>query len=224
MQNSTPTLQETAEALYNDLVQKHINPFENPKMYNYVTKHNESLDYLLEQLYDFEKLNYDDMFEKSGIDNKHKVLLIDPAIAARFEKFSDFVKKEKINTSDIEPFELRKKFSDYLGTETVYRGIYFDNPQEGIKNLKQNGCYSSLFKYPTKDDIISALKFFLYPNPEYDDATIRNIMLDKAADPEAGNIFLSVSGVYYIAAAVPKKFGDSKCPVEVIKKIFRNSL
>ena len=42
-------------------------------------------------------------------------------------------------------------------------------------------------------------------------------MLDKAADPEYGNVFLSASSEYDIAASVPKKDGNSKCPVVVIK-------
>ena len=214
--NAVPTLQQTAESLYEDICQKHINPFDNPKLYNFLVRHDESLDYLLEQLYAYQKWKYDDLFENSGIDKKHKILLVDAGLASRFEEFEDFIKKTKIDTSKIEPFELRKKFSDYLGTETVYRGMYFKDPQEGIKNLQQNGCCSSLFKYQPKDEIISELKYFLYPNPVFEN-TIRDIMLDKAADPEYGNVFLSVSSEYDIAASVPKKDRNSQCPVVVIK-------
>ena len=213
--NSSPSLAEAAESIYNDITENHINPFDNPKMYDYVTKHDESLDYLLEQIYGYGKTEYDDMFKDSGMDNKQKVLLIDPALASRFEEFVDFVKKEEINTSDIEPFELRKKFSDYLGTETIYRGIYFDNPQDGIENLKKHGAFSSVFK--DREKALASIKYYLSPEvKEFE--TVRGEMSQKIQNPQRGNDFLSVTSEYDIAAAVPKRFDKPQCPVVVIKK------
>ena len=213
--HSSPSLQETAESIYNDIIERHINPFDNPKTYDYVSKHDESLDFLLEKNYGNGKYEYDEMFEKSGIDKKHKVLLIDPGLAARFEEFTEFIEKEKINTTEIGPYELRKKFSDYLGSETVYRGVYFDDPQEGIKELKNNGALASVFK--NKEKTLKAIKYYIAAGVNGYTPTIAGKMSDKIKSPQNGNDFLSVTSIYAIAASVPKKFGDSKCPVVVIK-------
>lgn len=212
--NQSPTLKETIDEINKDIIKKHLAPFDNPKIYNYVSQHDEKLDYLLEQIYGYAKPEYDNLFERSGVDKKHKVLLIDPAFASRFEEFCEFVENEKINTKEIEPFELRQKFSNYLGTETVYRGIYFDNPQDGINELKQNGCFASIFN--KKDKIEKSLEYFISPN-SYLDYTIREILSNKITSPQSGNEFLSVTSVYDIAASVPKNNGDPKCPVVVVK-------
>ena len=212
--NNSPTLDETVDEIYKDMIKKHITPFDNPKMYNYVIQHDEKLDYLLEQIYGYGKDKYDEIFEQSKIDKKHKVLLIDPGVASRFEELAEFVNNKKIDTSKIEPFELRQKFSDYLGTETVYRGMYFYNPEEGIEQLKQQGARASSFK--KEGNIQAAIEYFLAPS-SYFNTTIKSILSHKISSPQSGNPFLSVTSIYDIAAAVPKKYDDPECPVVVIK-------
>ena len=118
-------------------------------MYDYVTKHDESLDYLLEQIYGYGKTEYDDMFKDSGMDNKQKVLLIDPALASRFEEFVDFVKKEEINSDKLEIYDTE---SATFGYKTlVYEALKLIKKGVSLQELKNEIDYrinnkSSCFK------------------------------------------------------------------------------
>ncbi len=202
--SNLPSLTKTIDSLYNDMINNHINPFDNPKMYDYIIKHDAKLDFLLEQLYGgYENNIYDFLVEKCGLDKKHKALLIDPGMISHYEEFADFIKKEGIDTSKIEPFELRKKFSQYLGTETVYRGIYYYNPRNGIEELKKNGCLASGVE--NAKSARNALGYFLEPDA-FDDVTVRDKLCRKIVRPKDGNDFLSVSSIYEVAASVPKKY------------------
>lgn len=205
--------QTEALEIYNDMLEDKIYPFDNPKMYN---QNNEKLDLLLEKIYGYSLDDFLELFNKSGADNKHKVLLIDPGFAAHLEEFIEYIKTKNINTADIEPIELRKSFSDYLGTETVYRGLYSKKPAELIKKLERDGNFASIFK--NKDAAVEAIKYYLNVDPEgEDEESVYGRIIDKIKNTNDGSEFLSVSSIYEVAASVPKLSGKPSTPVVVIK-------
>ncbi len=212
--NKDYTADECANDVYNDLLQKKITPFENPKIYSYVSKNDEKLDFLLEKLYGVEKPVISEIFDNSGFDKKHSVLLIDPALVNNFDKLVDYVQEQNIDTSEIEPAELRKRFSDYLGTETVYRGLYTENPQDLIEKLNRDGNFASAFQ--NRQKAVNAIKFFIDLDEDLD-ATIHEKILNKIHFSDKNSEFLSASSVYDVAASVPKLQGKPETPVVVIK-------
>lgn len=212
--NKDYTADECANDVYNDLLQKKITPFENPKIYSYVSKNDEKLDFLLEKLYGVEKPAISEKFDNSGFDKRHSVLLIDPALVNNFDKLVDYVQEQNIDTSEIEPAELRKRFSDYLGTETVYRGLYAENPQDLIEKLTRDGNFASAFQ--NRQKAVNAIKFFIDLDEDLD-ATIHEKILNKIHFSDKNSEFLSASSVYDVAASVPKLKDKPDTPVVVIK-------
>lgn len=212
--NSSYPSQQCAQDIYKDSIEKKIPPFENKKLYDYVSKNNEKLDFLLEKIYGFGVKQYTGIFDNSSIDQKHKVLLVDPCVAAHLGELVDFVNKENIDTKNIEPFELRQKFSKYLGTETVYRGLHSDSPEDCAKAVKKDGNYSSVYK--DEKDAINAIKYYLDVQDEWSN-TVNGRISDKIRNPSDNNEFLSVSSEYDIAASVMKLRGQPESPVVVMK-------
>lgn len=211
--NNSPSPEQFAEDLYNDTIEKKIAPFDNPKFYNYLSLNDEKLDFLLEQIYGYGDTEYRNLFEKSGFDKRQKVLLADPGTASHFEELVEYVNKNNINTKEIEPYQLRKGFSDYLGTETVYRGLYDDAPEILAAKLKRDGNYASIFK--NKDEAVNAIKYYISPSPEYY-STLRGKMSDRIKKLTNTEI-LSVSSLPDIAVSVPKLWGETESPVVLIK-------
>ena len=212
--NKNYTADDCANDLYNDLTQNKITPFENPKIYSFIAQNDEQLDFLLEKIYGTDEEFVSEMFDKSGFDKKQKVLLIDPAIVNYFDDLVKYVNEKNIDTKEINPFELRKSFSDYLGTETVYRGLYSKDPQDLAEKLKKDGNYSAAFQ--DKQKAINAIKYFISTDEEPDD-TIYSRIIDKIKSKDTKSEFLSASSIYDIAASVPKLVFHPETPVVVIK-------
>lgn len=212
--NSAYPPQQCAQDIYKDSVEKKIPPFENRKLYDYVSKNDEKLKFMLERIYGFAVNAYTSIFNLRSIDLKHKVLLIDPGFGAHIDELADFVNKENIDTKNIEPFELRQKFSKYLGTETVYCAVYSDSPQECAEAVKKDGNYSSVYK--NEKNAIDAIKFYLGAKGDPDDSIFGRIIC-KIRNPSDNNELLSVSSEYDIAASSMKLRGHPKSPVVVMK-------
>lgn len=212
--NNFPSSEKCAQDIYSDMSEKNLAPFENPKFYEFVSQNDEKLDFLLEKIYGDAKDNLDELFDSLPIDKKHKVLLADPGVAARLGELGRFVEDKAIDTKDMTPVELRRRFSDYLGTETVYRGLYAKNPEELIQKLKKDGNYASVFK--DKGSAIDAIRYYLDVDRTDDDMIFYRIM-KKISKPSQGSEFLSVSSDYDIAASVPRLVCKNGFPVVVIK-------
>lgn len=214
--NQNYTSDNCAKDLYEDLVNKGISPFENPKTYDFVSKNNEKLKFILEKIYGYEVPYIHRIFAESGIDEKHKVLFIDPCIYAHFEELSDYVKTQNIDTSKLEPFELRENFSKYLGTETVFRGLFGTEPEKLAEKLKKDGNFAQICQ--NKDNTIEAIKYYIDAD-KGNEFTIRGRISLKIQGSRSykGNEFASVSTIYDIAASVPKNIFSPDIPVVVIE-------
>ncbi|MBS4760735.1 MAG: hypothetical protein KHX03_08580 [Clostridium sp.] len=212
--NNFPSSEKCAQDIYSDMREKNIAPFDNPRLYEFLSMNDEKLDFILEKIYGHEKENLDELFDSTAIDKKHKVLLADPCVGARLGELERFVDENKIDTKEMAPVELRRKFSDYLGTETVYRGLYAKNPDELIQKLKEDGNYASVFK--EKDKAIEAIRYYL-DVAKTDEDTVFGRIMKKISKPSQGSEFLSVSSVYDIAASVPRLVCKKGFPVVVIK-------
>lgn len=206
--------EQTATEIYNDSINQEISPFENRKLYDFLAKDNENLDYLLENIYGFYYPKIQEEFSNSNIATKHKVLLVDPCIYAHFEELTTFIKEKNINTENIEPIDLRNKFSEYLGTETIYRGLYSPEPEQLIKKLKEEGNFASIYQNPQKT--IEAIKYYI-TNKDGVSVTALSHISRKIKYPEEKSEFISVSSIYDVAASVPKFVGEPQTPVVVIK-------
>ena len=212
--NLNYTVDDCAYDLYNDLIENKISPFENPKTYSFVTKNDEQLDFLLEKIYGTDEEFVSEMFDKSGFDKKQKVLLVDPAIVNYFDDLVKYVNEKNIDTKEIEPYELRKGFSNYLGTETVYRGLYSKSPQDLAQKLKKDGNYAAAFQ--DKQKAINAIKYFI-DTDESSDETVYSRIIDKIKSRDTKSEFISATSIYDIAASVPKHVFHPETPVVVVK-------
>lgn len=207
-------IEQCAADILQDSIKNKISPFENPKLYRYATSTYANLDFLFEKLYGYGYPEIKESFDASGIDPKHKVLLIDPAIVNHLSDLQAFVEENQINTSKLEPIELRRQFSDYLGTETVYRGLYSENPEQLIEKLKDEGAFAGIYRDPQK--VVETIEQYLSLKDGVGE-TIRGRISDKIERPEEPHEFMSATSVYDIAASVPKKSGHPETPVVVIK-------
>lgn len=202
-QNKGISSEKYAQEIYDDVVNKHISPFENEKFYEYLTKNSAKLDFLLEKLYGFYTDDYREAFDSINIDKKHKILLADPGVAFYIKELGEFVDTSNIDTKNISPFELRKKFSDYLGTETVYRGLKpgCTSAEDLAQKIKETGNFAPAFQ--TKQKVTDNIKYYLDFSENRDDTHFGRIIAKiKRQDKESE--FLSVSSEYDIAASVPK--------------------
>lgn len=213
IKNNNPSADRYAEEIYNDVIEKHIPPFENEKFYDYLSKNMEKLDLQLEKLYEdkFARI-YTDAFNKSGIDEKHKILLVDPGVAFNIEKLAEFVNKNQIDTKKLKPIELRQKFSDYLGTETIYRGVQANDilPEELAEKIRHSGNYAPAFR--NKDKAIRNIKYYLDLKQDVEDSHWDRIIA-KIKRYDKQSEYLSVSSEYDIAASVPKDYDEEKSVV-----------
>lgn len=212
--NSSYPPQQCAEDIYKDSIEKKISPFENKRLYEFVTQNNEKLDFLIEKIYGSTAQRCTEVFNNSRIAPKHKVLLVDPGVGAHIDELVEFVNKENIDTNNMEPIELRQAFSKYLGTETVYRGLHSSSPEDCAKAVKKEGNYASIYR--NEKDTIDAIKYYLDVQNGYA-STVYGRIIDKIKTPRDNNEFLSLSSIYDIAAAVPKLPPRPESPVVVMK-------
>lgn len=159
------SLENTTDALYEDLINNNISPFENPKYYDYLSQNEEKTSFLLEKLIGITADDYINRFDNSQIDKKHKVLLANPMFIDKLDKLIDFVETQNINTRDLSPIELQNKFSDYLGTETVYLGLLTKEPKNLIENLPSKKSFYSSYNN-SKEDTIKKMEYYLKPSSD----------------------------------------------------------
>lgn len=199
------------ETLCTDYFEKHISPFENPLFYKYLGKDGKKLDSLLDKIYRRKLPKYDKILSDSGIDKKHRVLLADPEITSHIEELGQFVSDKKIDTSKLSPFELRKQFSDHLGTETVYRGLYADDCNEVIETIKKEGIYPKIST--KKESISNILNYYLSSAGE----PVLNIFsrIEDVIRGKKSTEFMSVSSIYDVSASVAKN-GTNRASTPVV--------
>lgn len=205
-------LQRVGETLYHDYFARQISPFDNPIMYQYLAKDSKKLESLLKKLYKDKLVQYDKMLVENNVAKKHRVLLVDPGVTSHIDEFIRFVNEKKIDTTKITPFNLRRSFSEYLGTETVYRGLNSPEYDILIPELKEKGIYP---QYREKqDEVLNSINYYLSTKAK----PVWNVF-SKIRDVIRGkhNEFMPVSSIYDIAASVPKDLGTSKSPVVVVK-------
>lgn len=206
-------LKDVSETLCNDYFQKRISPFENPLFYKYLSKDSDKLDSLLSKLYKRKVGSYYQKLEDAGIEKKHRVLLVDPEVSSRIDELVQYVGDKKVDTKKVTPFELRKGFSDYLGTETVYRGLNAEDGEELISKLKEEGIYPKF--HTEKESVMESIKYYLttQAKPVWNVfSKIRDVIGGKPCE------FMPVSSIYDVAASVSKNSSNcASTPSVVIK-------
>ena len=202
------------ESLCNDYFEKQISPFDNPLFYRYLSKNSKQTDSILNKIYKRKLPAYDKVLADNNIDKKHRILLVDPEIAAHIDEFGQYVSSSNIDTKKLSPFELRKQFSDYLGTETVYRGLYSDDCNELLETLKKDGIYPKIAE--NKSSISDSLGYYLSVAGE----SALNVFsrLNDVIKGKKNTEFMSVSSIYDVAASVAKNGSNSASTPVVVAK------
>ena len=202
------------ETLCSDYFEKQISPFDNPLFYKYLSKDSKKLNSLLDKLYRRKLPKYDEILKANNIDKKHRVLLADPEVTSHIDELAEFVTTSKIDTKKVTPFQLRKSFSDYLGTETIYRGLNGENAEGLTETLQKDGIRPKIST--EKKNIFDSLNYYLSAAgaPALSIfARIEDIIRGKK-----NTEFMSVSKIYDVAASVGKNGSNNpKTPVIVTK-------
>lgn len=207
-------LKSVKESLCTDYFEKQISPFDNPVFYKYLSSNEKKLDSILSRIYRRKLPKYDSMLSESNIDKKHRVLLVDPEVTAHIEELTQFVKEKQVDTSKLSPFELRKQFSDHLGTETVYRGLYAQDSKEVIDTLKKDGIYPKICD--KKENVSDILNYYLSGVCE----PVLNVFsrIEDVIRGRKSTEFMSVSSIYDVSASVAKNgTNNASTPVVVAK-------
>ena len=206
-------LEGVAKSLCTDYFEKQVSPFDNPLMYQYLSKDKNKLNSLLTKLYKRKLPDYEKKLHDNNIAEKHRVLLVDPEVTAHIDELTEYVSKEKIDTTKLTPFNLRKNFSNYLGEETIYRGLNAEDSEELINTLKEDGIYPKFHK--EKENVLNSIKYYLTTQalPVWNVfSKIRDVIGGKHTE------FMSVSSIYDVAASVSKNgSNNAKTPTVVIK-------
>lgn len=206
------TLKKVSETLCTDFFEKQISPFENPVIYEFLGKDSKKLNELLEKIYRRKLPQIETKLKESNIADKHRVLLADPEVVAHLDELSQFVAEKKLDTTKIEPFDLRKQFSDYLGTETVYRGLKSNDSEELISTLKKEGIKPR--SVSDKESFIDSIKYYLSAAGE----PVLNVFsrIEDVVRGKKSTEFMSVSSLYDVSASVAKGgTNNAKTPVVV---------
>lgn len=158
---------------FNDMYNKNLSIFDNPKFYDYLTKNLDETKHLIDRWYgeNSEKLILE--FNKLGLEQKNIVLLADPGIASRMDKLAEFVDLNKHNHSIIgTPSDLRKAFSNWLGTTKIYRGMVLSD--NDMKQISQNGLFAH--GLVNKDSGKRAIMKLIAPEQRYSLMTENNFL------------------------------------------------
>ena len=207
-------LKSVSESLCADYFEKQVSPFDNPLFYKYLSKSPKQLDAVLKKVYRRKLPQLDKVLEENNIDKKHRVLLTDPEVSAHIDELGQYVMEKNIDTKKLTPFELRQQFSDYLGTETVYRGLNISDNAEIIDTLKKEGLYPKIAK--DKNNILKSIKYYLSAAGE----PVLNIFsrLGDVVGGRKNTEFMSVSSIYDVSASVAKNGSNNpSTPVVVVK-------
>ena len=146
------------------------------------------------------------MFVQTGLSDKYRVLLVNPLLGNKIEEFKNFIKKQGLESTEIKPFDLLTKFSNYLGTEVVYRGLAADDLDELETSLKKEGCVSIVFK-KNKDLALKGIKYFLTLDAPVD--TYLGMICSKIKGDQTSPV-LSTSSLQNVAASVAKTCMDKE--------------
>lgn len=209
------TLKKVSETLCSDFFEKKVSPFENPVIYEFLGKDSKKLDEILDKIYRRKKPNIEKKFEEGRIAAQHKVLLVDPEVTSHLDELVQFVTEKKIDTTKMKPFELRQKFSEHLGTETVYRGLKSPDSEELIATLKEEGIYPKAVS--DKQSFMDSIKYYLTAAGE----PVLNVFsrLEDVIRGRKSTEFMSVSSHYDISASVAKGGSNSAATPVVVAKL-----
>ena len=201
--------------LLNDINQR-VYLFDNPNFYSFFDKNKEAMIEKIKKLYNIRpwgRIKERKIIPEftQTVSNKHIALLCDPGIVSRLDEFYKFVKYFSGDINKLSPLELRKKFSDYLGNKTYYRGMLLN--QEQIDEIKEKGIISNNFKGENSKDILEDL-LCGYKNPR--SVSYKDFMYAKANGDNANNPLISVTQIKSIAQNVPARF----CPYNTNQKIY----
>lgn len=184
--------------------------FENPKFYDFFEENKSTMVKQIGTLYnrspwgDDKGRNIISEFTEN-ISDKHLALLCDPGIVSRIDKLYEFVKKLPVDINKITTLELRKMFSDSLGTKKYYRGMTLT--QEQIESIKKNGIKSINFSDDNRESIFKSL--FL-GTKDFKYTSFRNFMRDKISGENRDNPMISITQLESIAQKVPEKYSRPK--------------
>lgn len=184
--------------------------FENPQFYDFFEANKEAMTEKLKKLYNIrpwgnikERLIIPEFTH--NVSDKHIALLCDPAIISRLDEFYKFINGFSGNINKLSPMELRKKFSDYLGTQTYYRGMSLT--QEQAEEIQKQGIISNNFEDENAKTILADL-LCGYKNPQ--SISYKDFMYAKANGDNRNNPLISVTQIESIAHNVPARYSPCK--------------
>ena len=184
--------------------------FENPQFYDFFEANKEAMTEKLKKLYNVrpwgnikERLIIPEFTH--NVSDKHIALLCDPGIVSRLDEFYKFSKQIKEEIEELSPLELRKKFSDYLGTQTYYRGMSLT--QEQAEKIKTYGILSNNFEGENAKEILTDL-LCGYKNPR--SVSFKDFMYEKANGNNRNNPLISVTQIESVAHNVPARYSPCR--------------
>lgn len=199
--------------LSNDLFQKDIGMFDNPKVYEYLNTNPPYMKELFGRWYG-ESVADESMALLEEVGGKqHACLLADPGITSRFHSFIDFIEESGIDAERISPIDLRQAFSEHLGESTVYRCIALT--EDVAKNIEQHGLMSKALIHTPEATLEKVLltmfdsnentDFYAYTSPKKE-------LKGKISGNMAETTVMPVTTHKEIAESVGWEFRDDQTP------------
>lgn len=205
------TMNLCAEDLYKDILNNQISPFNNSKFYEFLSQKDLSVDYMLEAHHGRFSSDIKEMFQNSGCSEKQKVLLLNPVFTTKLIEFNEFLKTTGIDTEQILPYELLMKFRDYLGKETIYRGVKEENINELVNRFQTQGERALILR--DTNNALDTIKYYL--DVPSDDRTVFNKLVAKIKGYTTE--FISTTSIYGLASSLHRSSFLPTDPVVVLK-------
>ena len=206
---TTPTKETAVQGLLKD-IDSQVYLFENPKFYEFFDANKSAMTEKIKEMYNRNPWGSDkgrDIISEfiQNVSDKHIALLCDPGIVSRTEELYSFVKNLPVDINKLSSLELRKMFSDSLGTQKYYRGMTLT--EEQVETIKKEGIKSINFVGENREQIFESL--FLGKS-DYEYTSFKRFMDKKVSGINRNNPMISVTQIEKIAQKVTSRYSRPK--------------
>lgn len=138
---------ELVRTLIEDMERQHIQPFANPRLYDYLGSHvtPEDLGALFSRWYGHDARLMTDVLAQS-IGPDALPILADPGVVSHFEQFRTFLEANGSNLRGLSAYKVRERFSQDLGYTTIYRGRAMSEKEAQI--VRDRGLETGSLAHP----------------------------------------------------------------------------
>jgi hypothetical protein len=147
--------------------------FDNEHLYSFFAENPDLTYHLLRRWYPDNIA--DELIASANLNPQFMPLLLDPGISNRLQHFCDFAKSYLKHNANSSAWELRRAFSDHLGTSTVYRGMMITD--EELDNITKGNMLAHGFCHEPEN---LPLRLSVYLDPFIKDYSGR---VDKPSYP-----------------------------------------